>query len=106
MCIRDRYIAQGGIEYAHDMLERALGTQRALDIINRLTASLQVRPFDFARKTDANQLLSFIQNEHPQTIALVTAYLQPDQGAHIPVSYTHLDVYKRQVVKALELGRR
>jgi flagellar motor switch protein FliG len=77
------YIAQGGIEYAHEMLERALGTQRALDIINRLTASLQVRPFDFARKTDANQLLNFIQNEHPQTIALVTAYLQPEQAAQI-----------------------
>jgi len=83
MCLAKEYIAQGGIEYAHDMLERALGTQRALDIINRLTASLQVRPFDFARKTDIHQLLTFIQNEHSQTIALVTAYLDPDQAAQI-----------------------
>ena len=83
LCIARQYIAQGGIEYAHDMLERALGTQRALDIINRLTASLQVRPFDFVRKTEPSQLLNFIQNEHPQTIALVAAYLQPAQAAEV-----------------------
>lgn len=83
LCLAKEYIAQGGIEYARDMLERALGTQRALNIINRLTASLQVRPFDFARKTDATQLLNFIQNEHSQTIALVSAYLDPGQAAQI-----------------------
>ncbi|HHY92280.1 MAG TPA: flagellar motor switch protein FliG [Firmicutes bacterium] len=83
LCLAREYISQGGIEYAREVLEQALGTQRALDIINRLTASLQVRPFDFARKTDAAQLLNFIQNEHPQTIALVAAYLQPEQAAAI-----------------------
>jgi flagellar motor switch protein FliG len=77
------YIAQGGIEYAKDVLEKALGSQKAIDIINRLTASLQVRPFDFARKADPNQILNFIQNEHPQTIALVLAYLDPQQAAMI-----------------------
>jgi flagellar motor switch protein FliG len=54
-----------------------------LTIINRLTTSLQIRPFDFARKTDPGQLLNFIQNEHPQTIALIMAYLQPEQAAMI-----------------------
>lgn len=101
LCLAKEYIAQGGIEYAHDMLERALGTQRALDIINRLTASLQVRPFDFARKADTAQLLNFIQNEHPQTIALITAYLQPEQAAQILSSLSpekQIEVAKRMAL--------
>lgn len=77
------YIAKGGIEYARKLLEKGLGNQKAGDVIARLTASLQVRPFDFARKTDPAQLLNFIQNEHPQTIALILAYLHPDQAALI-----------------------
>lgn len=77
------YISEGGIEYARQVLERALGSNRAGDIIAKLTASLQVRPFDFARRTDPSQLLNFIQNEHPQTIALVMAYLHPDQAGQI-----------------------
>ena len=77
------YIAQGGIEYAKDVLEKALGSQKAIEVINRLTASLQVRPFDFARKADPNQILNFIQNEHPQTIALVLSYLEATQAAMI-----------------------
>ena len=77
------YISQGGLEYAQSVLEKALGSDKAMDILNRLTTSLQVRPFDFLRKTDPSQLLNFIQNEHPQTIALVMAYLEPDQAAII-----------------------
>lgn len=77
------YISSGGIEYAKEILEKALGTQRAIDIIQRLTATLQVKPFDFIRKTDPSQLLNFIQAEHPQTIALIIAYLEPDQAAAI-----------------------
>ncbi|GAB7388216.1 flagellar motor switch protein FliG [Bacillaceae bacterium] len=83
MCIAQEYIAQGGINYAKEILEKALGQQKAIDIINRLTATLQVRPFDFARKADPGQILNFIQNEHPQTIALVLSYLEPEQAATI-----------------------
>ncbi|NLT95121.1 MAG: flagellar motor switch protein FliG [Clostridia bacterium] len=79
----NEYIAKGGIEYAKEVLEKALGNQKAISIINRLTSSLQVRPFYFVRKADASQLLSFIQGEHPQTIALIMAYLEPDQAAVI-----------------------
>ena len=81
MAMARDYISTGGLEYAQKVLEGALGSDRAMDIINRLTTSLQVRPFDFLRKTDPSQLLNFIQNEHPQTIALVMAYLEPDQAA-------------------------
>jgi flagellar motor switch protein FliG len=83
MCLAKDYISSGGLEYAKDLLEKALGSQKALDIINRLTATLQIRPFDFVRKTDPAQLLNFIQGEHPQTIALIMAYLQPEQAAII-----------------------
>ncbi|NLX71475.1 MAG: flagellar motor switch protein FliG [Clostridiales bacterium] len=83
LCLAQNYISEGGIGYARDILERALGSQKALEIINRLTSSLQVRPFDFVRKADPSQILNFIQNEHPQTIALVLAYLRPEQSAAI-----------------------
>ncbi|MBR1553406.1 MAG: flagellar motor switch protein FliG [Schwartzia sp.] len=77
------YLSTGGLEYAQDVLEKALGSEKAANILSRLTTSLQVRPFDFLRKTDPSQLLNFIQNEHPQTIALVMAYLDSDQAAMI-----------------------
>lgn len=83
MAVAQEYIAHGGIEYAKDVLEKALGQQKAVSLINKLTATLQVRPFDFARKTDPNQILNFIQNEHAQTIALVLSYLQPEQASII-----------------------
>lgn len=77
------YITQGGIGYAKQVLEKALGTEQAAAIINRLTSSLQVRPFDFARKAEPAQILNFIQNEHPQTIALILSYLDPSQAGQI-----------------------
>ncbi|MDB5052091.1 MAG: flagellar motor switch protein FliG [Bacilli bacterium] len=83
ICMAQEYISQGGISYAKEILEKALGSQKALDIINRLTATLQVRPFDFARKADPAQILNFIQNENSQTIALVLSYLQAEQSSII-----------------------
>ncbi|MBQ1335733.1 MAG: flagellar motor switch protein FliG [Selenomonadaceae bacterium] len=83
MAMAKDYISTGGLEYAQNVLEKALGAEKAMDIINRLTTSLQVRPFDFLHKTDPSQLLTFIQNEHPQTIALIIAYLEPDQAATV-----------------------
>lgn len=77
------YISQGGIGYAKQVLEKALGHDQATAIINRLTSSLQVRPFDFARKADPGQILNFIQNEHPQTIALILSYLDATQAGQI-----------------------
>lgn len=77
------YITQGGIGYAKTILEKALGANEATNIIGRLTSSLQVKPFDFARRADPNQVLNFIQNEHPQTIALVLSYLEAGQSGQI-----------------------
>ena len=77
------YIAQGGIEYAREVLEKALGTEKALSIINSLSSNLQIKPFDFVRNTDPAQLLNFIQGENSQTIALIMSYLDPEQAAAI-----------------------
>jgi flagellar motor switch protein FliG len=83
ICLAQEYITEGGIGYAKEILEKAMGDQKALEIISRLTASLQVRPFDFVRKADPSQLLNFLQKEHPQIIALVLAYLKPQQAAAV-----------------------
>ncbi|MDE7333689.1 MAG: flagellar motor switch protein FliG [Lachnospiraceae bacterium] len=83
VCLAQQYIAEGGISYAKELLEKALGSDKAMDVIGKLTASLQVKPFEFVRKTDPSQLLNFIQDEHPQTIALILSYLSAAQSALI-----------------------
>ena len=98
ICLAQQYIAEGGITYAKELLEKALGPDKARDVIGKLTASLQVRPFEFVRKTDATQLLNFIQDEHPQTIALILSYLSPQQASTIISSLApdkQADVAKR-----------
>ena len=83
ICIAQQYITEGGINYAKSVLEKALGESKAVEIIQKLTVSLQVRPFDFIRKDDVSQVINFIQNEHPQTIALILSYLKPVQAAQV-----------------------
>lgn len=83
IAVAQDYISQGGIGYAKTVLEKAFGKQEASSIINRLTSSLQVRPFDFARKADPQQVLNYIQGEHPQTIALILSYLDAEQSGQI-----------------------
>jgi flagellar motor switch protein FliG len=98
LMMAQNFITSGGIDYARELLEKSLGSQKAVDIINRLTSSLQVRPFDFIRRTDPTHLLNFIQQEHPQTIALILAYLEPQKASIILSSLPHevqSDVAKR-----------
>lgn len=78
------FILEGGMEYARTLLGKALGAQRAKEIMEKVSeATQQYRPFSIARKADATQLLNIISNEHPQTIALVLCYLQPDKAGQI-----------------------
>jgi len=83
ICLAQQYITEGGIAYAKQILEKALGENKAFEVLSKLTVSLQVRPFDFIRKTDAAQIINFLQNEHPQTIALILSYLRPKQAAEV-----------------------
>lgn len=101
VCLAQQYIAEGGVGYAKELLEKALGPEKAMNVIGKLTASLQVRPFEFVRKTDASQLLNFIQDEHPQTIALILSYLPSGQAAQIVSALTpdkQADVARRIAV--------
>lgn len=78
------YIVEGGLEYAKSLLSKALGQQRAKEILDKVTeATQQYRPFAIARKADAHQLMNVISNEHPQTIALILCYLQADKAGQI-----------------------
>lgn len=83
IAVAQDYISRGGIGYAKTVLEKAFGKQEASSIINRTTSSLQVRPFDFARKADPQQVLNYIRGEHPQTIALILSYLDAEQSGQI-----------------------
>ncbi len=83
MIMAQEYISQGGLDFAKGVLEKALGPRKAHEIIAKVDAAIHVSGFKLLKDVDANQLLSFIQNEHPQTISLILANLEPDQTAHI-----------------------
>ena len=76
-----RYYAQGGMDFAREVLEATLGADRAKELLDRMKASLVEMPFEFLRRADARQVLSFLQDEHPQTVALVVAHMRADQAA-------------------------
>lgn len=77
------FIIQGGVKYAREVLDKAVGRQRAAEIIKKLMATSKEMPFTFLKKTDPKHLANFIANEHPQTIALIMSYLDPDQSSLI-----------------------
>lgn len=79
MCVAQKYVSEGGLDYAREILVAAMGEEGADSLLNKISSSLQIRPFDFIRRTDSKHIFNFIQNEHPQTIALVMSYLDPKQ---------------------------
>ncbi len=83
LMMAQEFIQKGGIDYARELLEKSLGTQKAVDIINNLGSALQSRPFEFVRRADPANILNFIQQEHPQTIALILSYLDPQKASFI-----------------------
>jgi len=83
IAMANEYILTGGIDYAREVLEKAMGPEEAERIFNKLTSTLQVRPFHFVRQADPHQLVTFLQEEHPQTMALVLSYLDAQQAAMV-----------------------
>ncbi|MEX2196710.1 MAG: flagellar motor switch protein FliG [Thermoleophilaceae bacterium] len=77
------YFAEGGVAYAKDVLERSLGPERAQEIIGRLSAVIEMRPFEFLRRTPPEQIHAFLRNEAPQTMALVIANLHTTLAAQV-----------------------
>ncbi|HEY1508661.1 MAG TPA: flagellar motor switch protein FliG [Solirubrobacteraceae bacterium] len=76
-------LTAGGVDYAREVLERALGPERALEIIGRLSTVIERRPFEFLRKTPPEQMVTFLRNESPQTIALVVANLHTTLASQV-----------------------
>ncbi|HWQ50779.1 MAG TPA: flagellar motor switch protein FliG [Terriglobales bacterium] len=83
LCLAQKYVTEGGIEYAREILNKALGPQAAAVLIERVNKTIRTRSFDFLRKADPKHLISMIQNEHPQTIALILSYLRANQASEI-----------------------
>jgi flagellar motor switch protein FliG len=78
-----RYFTQGGMSFAAEILEASMGSGKARDVLDRLSASLVELPFEFLRRADPRQILTYLQDEHPQTIALVMAHMHSDSAAMV-----------------------
>ncbi len=91
MAVANKYVTQGGLDFARSLLEKAFGPERTIEILTRLQSSLQEVPFQFLKKADAGQIVSFIQDEHPQTISLILAHL-PSGTAAIVLSSLKVEV--------------
>jgi len=76
-----RHYSQGGIDFAREVLESTVGPEKAAELLGRMKASLVELPFEFLRRADPRQVLSFLQDEHPQTVALVLAHMSAEHAA-------------------------
>ena len=83
VCLTQKVITEGGVEYARNVLEKAYGPQMATTLLDRVTRSLQTKVFEFIRKADYKNIIAIIQNEHPQTIAMILSYTRADQAASV-----------------------
>lgn len=83
LCLTQKVITEGGFEYARSVLEKAFGSQVATSLLERVTKTMRTKSFEFVRKADYKNLLAIIQNEHPQTIALILSYARADQASAV-----------------------
>ena len=83
MAVTKQYITTGGLSYALEVLEKAVGDKRANEVIGRIQTSVQPARFAAVKKADPNQLASILIREHPQTVALLLANLEPELAAAI-----------------------
>jgi flagellar motor switch protein FliG len=108
------YIAQGGVDYAREVLERALGAERAAELVGRLAATIERRPFEFLRRTPPEQIYMFLKAETPQTVAVVIAHLhttlaaqvlsemEPEQQADVAMRIATMAETRPEVIERLE----
>lgn len=116
VALANSYVSQGGLEYAKALLRRTLPQQDADRVIKQVTQQVQTTPFSFLQKAESENLLTFIQDEHPQTIALILAHLPPQKASEIMVglpAQKQVEVVKRvanmeqtnpEVIKEVERG--
>jgi flagellar motor switch protein FliG len=104
MALARDFLTSGGMDYARDMLVRALGRERAQEVIERLAASRRPQRFAFVRDSEPSQLAQFIGSEHPQTIALILSHLQPIQAAQT-MSYLTPEVRTEVALRIATMDR-
>lgn len=83
LCLTQKVITEGGLDYARSVLEKAYGPEMAQKLMERVSKSMQSKSFEFIRKSDYKNLLAIIQSEHPQTIALVLSYVNSEQASKV-----------------------
>lgn len=83
LCLTQKVITEGGLDYARSVLEKAYGPEMAQKLMDRVSKSMQSKSFEFIRKSDYKNLLAIIQSEHPQTIALVLSYVNSEQASKV-----------------------
>ncbi|MBC7784112.1 MAG: flagellar motor switch protein FliG [Burkholderiales bacterium] len=116
LALANNYINEGGLEYAKALLRKSMPEGDAEKMIKQVTQQVQTTPFSFLQKAESENLLTFIQDEHPQTIALILAHLQPAKASEVLVglpSQKQIEVVKRianmeqtnpEVIKEVERG--
>ncbi|HEV8378035.1 MAG TPA: flagellar motor switch protein FliG [Tepidisphaeraceae bacterium] len=116
LALANSYVSEGGLEYAKSLLQKSLSEDDAKRVIKQVTQQVQTTPFSFLQKAESENLLTFIQDEHPQTIALILAHLPPQKASEILVglpSQKQIEVVKRvanmeqtnpEVIKEVERG--
>jgi flagellar motor switch protein FliG len=116
LALANTYVSEGGLEFAKNLLKRSLSEQDAGRVIKQVTQQVQTTPFSFLQKAESENLLTFIQDEHPQTIALILAHLPPQKASEILVglpSQKQVEVVKRianmeqtnpEVIREVERG--
>lgn len=83
LCLTQKVITDGGVEYARDVLTKAFGEETAAKLMEKISRSMQTKAFEFVRKSDYKNLLAIVQNEYPQTIALILSYANSDQASAV-----------------------
>ena len=104
LAVANKIVTQGGLDYARSLLEKAFGPERSIDILTRLQSNLQDVPFQFLKKADPGQIVTFIQDEHPQTISLILAHL-PAPTAAMVLSALGTEVQADVVMRIAKMER-
>ena len=104
IAIANKIVTTGGLDYARTLLEQAFGSDRTVEILTRLQSSLKDVPFEFLKRADPAQIVTFIQDEHPQTISLILAHLRPGTSA-IVLSALSSDIQAEVVTRIATMER-
>ena len=83
LCMTHKMMTDGGLDYTRDVLEKAFGEMTARSLLEKVSKTLQSKPFNFFMKGDPKALLSLLQQERPQVIALIMSYMDPEQAAQV-----------------------